>query len=124
MEKQKYEFKKLSSGKCAFILNTPDIERTEVVSEEYARNQYQKLKDDKNKHLEELQRINKKIKDLNIEKDDELEKFIELANRANKYSEYKKAVDHREGVLSMLGLIEESIKPIEAVLPQVKRMKK
>jgi len=121
---KKMEFKKLANGKCAFLSGNDEVDRTEVVSVEYVKKHYREIADKKNENLNNLQSINKKIKENAVEMDAEMEKFIEMANKANRYAQHQKDLDAREGILKVLGIIEDSMKQIEKVLPEVKRLKK
>lgn len=122
--KRELTIKKLEDGKYALISGTEEIERTEVVNEDYLRNQYKELIEQKNKILFDLQGINKKLKDSPVVFDEELEKFIALADKAAEYKKFMQLKDIQKGTTDMLEMINDSMKPIEAILPITKRLKK
>jgi chaperonin cofactor prefoldin len=123
MDKVKYEVYK-EDGKVVFQSVTKDLLRKEYVSEDYAREQYRELKKQKENILANISKLNKDIADNKVEKNPELEHFLELANNAAAYKKCMDLQNNLEGSLKMLESIEASIKPIENVLPEVKRMKK
>ncbi len=124
MEQVDFEFKKLGKGKCAFISKTEDIERTEVVSNEYVKKHYENLKNQKREMIQQGLHLNKQMEINKVEKDEELEKFIETANRAARYNKYFEAFNNKKGVDDMLERINTSLSQIEQVIPELKRMKK
>lgn len=121
--KKKFEFKKID-GKCAFIMHSDQIERTELVSIEYARNHYTELVNQKNEMMANLGKVSRELENNKVEKDQELEHFIELANNAHKYKKYMDALENQKATMAMVDSINESIDAIEKVLPEVKRAKK
>ncbi len=123
-ERPKFEFKKIDNDKYAFVMHSPDIERTEVVSKDYVKQHYVELENQRINMMENLKTANKMIEQTMVEKDDELEQFIALANKAAKYNKYLDSVSKRDSALEMLHNIEESIKLIKTTLPEVERMKK
>jgi hypothetical protein len=121
---KKFEFKKLEGGKCAFVMKSADIERTEVVSEEFAKTHYKELITQKTELMNNLGKANRELETNKVEKDNELEHFIELANNAAKYKKYIDAQQNQKAILDMIESIEHSIASIEKVMPEVKRAKK
>jgi len=121
-EKQ-FEFKKLSGGRCAFVMRSKDIERTEVVSEEFAKEHYKGLRKQKNEVLQQLSQANKSLEANKVDKNEDVEKFIELANLASKYKKYLDASENSKSINKMLDEINQSMIQIEKVMPEVKRMK-
>jgi len=118
-----YGLKKLANGQYEFTMKMPELLRTEVVSEESVRKHYKELRDRKNQSTEQLKLLNKKIKESELETDEELEKFIELANKAAKYNEFRQAKNQQKAVLDTLKRIEDEIARIEKVSPEFKRLK-
>jgi hypothetical protein len=123
MNENKLSFKK-EDGKCVFILESKDILRKEYVSVEFARSHYTELIQQKKQTMDNLGAINRELKEVSVEKDKELEKFIEMANKAHKYHKMQEAEQKKAAAQEMLEKIELSMKNIENVLPEVKRTKK
>jgi hypothetical protein len=123
MEKKEFEFKKVD-GKFAFIMHSPDIERTEVVTESFAKEHYADLIKQKEEQYANLGALNRQIEKFKVEKDDELEHFIELANKAANYKKYMDTQANHKATLDMIEMIEESMRKVEAVMPEWKRAKK
>lgn len=123
MEK-KFEFKVLQGDKCAFVMKSDDIERTEVVTKQYAKEHYKDLIRQKGELMNQLSQANKQLEINKVEKNVELERFIEMANLANKYSVYMKAEENHKSIFNMIEGINDSMIKIEKALPEVKRMKK
>lgn len=124
MDKTVYDFKKTRDGKYAFIMKNDLIERTEVVDEKYVKEHYKELTNQKREYMENLGKINRDLEKFKVEKDPELEHFIELANKAANYAKYMNAQRDQESLLKLIDNTEEGIKHIEAVFPELKRAKK
>ena len=129
MEEQKtdkiaFELKKVAGGKCQLITHTPDLERVETVSEAFVKNMYREMREQKLQVEQQVSKVTKELKDNTVEKDIELEHFIELANAANRYHKMMKAEADLKATLKMLDNITDGMKPIEIAYPEVKRMKK
>jgi hypothetical protein len=123
-DKPVFEFKKLAGGKCQFIMKSKDIERVETVSEKYAKDHYNELINQRTQLYEQMKMVNKDLEVNKVDKDIELENFINLVNNAAKYSKFMKAQDNQKGVLDMIDNVNESIKKIEIVYPELTRKKK
>lgn len=123
MEK-KISFKKIDENKFAFVLTTTDIERTEVVNKSFVKDHYEDLIRQKQELLNNLGATNKKLEMNKVEKNDELEHFIQLANNAAKYNQYLKTNEDLKVMTDMLENINISVSNIEHVLPEVKRQPK
>jgi len=123
MEKR-FEFKKVGKDKCAFIMHSDDIERTEVVSEEFAKNHYKNLLEQRNEVIENINKINKDVELNRVEQSDELERFIKNSIDAGKYKKFTDSLQNLKATKEMLDNINNSIEAIQKVMPEVKRMKK
>ena len=121
---QKFEFKKLGNGKCQFIRVMDEILRVETVSEAFAKNYYKDLVTQRAEVQNNLGIVHRQLEQNKIEKDLELEHFIDLNNRAAKYQKHLEAEANLKANLDLLKLIDDSMKPIEFAMPEVKRMKK
>lgn len=124
MKTPEYEFKKLGNGKVAFITKTDEATTTIETTVERAKNHYKEMIDGKQKLLNDLAKINKDLKDNEVVKNEEMEKFIQMANDANKYHKYQKLLTDRDVLLENLKMSERTIKDVETAMPEVKRMKK
>jgi len=124
MEK-KFEFKKLSNNKYAFVMTTDDIERTEIVSKDFAMNHYNELLKQRQELMTNKVKIEKEIDNNKYDGDiEEIEHFMKLADAAGKYNKYKQAVSNKEATEDMVKAINESISAIEHTIPELKRVKK
>lgn len=123
MKKPDFEFLK-EGNKYVFVMKAEDIERREYVDKQYVLSHYNELEQQRNAMHENIKKINKELENNKVEKDDELEKFIAMANNAAKYKKYLDAQDNLKATLDMLERINESIKLIELKVPEAKRQKK
>jgi hypothetical protein len=122
---KKYEFKKVENNKYAFIMNAEDIVRTEVVSKDFAKKHYEELLKQRHDIMENISKMKREIENNKFDGDEqELERFIVLANAANKYNKYKDAVNNLKASEDMVSSINESIVNIENVITELKRVKK
>jgi hypothetical protein len=120
-EQWDYDFVKLDNGHYAFISKNDDILRTEEVTKEFVKKQYDTEKEHKKKLMQQLGALNKLIENNNVVYDEELEKFIALADKAAKYKEYQKNIEQRDNALEMIDLSEQTTKKIEHVIPELMR---
>lgn len=116
---KKFEFKK-EHDKCFFIMHSDDIERTEKVSEEFARNHYKELVKQRQELNTNLDAMNKRLESNKVEKDDELENFIKLADKAAGYKKFMDLQSNHKATLDMLKSITETMETMEKVLPYLK----
>lgn len=116
---KKFEFKK-EHDKCFFIMTSDEIKRTEEVSEQFARDHYKDLVRQRKEFNVNLEKLNADLKANTIEKDDELEKFIALANKAAGYKKYMDLQSNHKATLDMLSSITESMETMEKTLPYLK----
>lgn len=123
MEKS-FEFKKVGKDKCAFIMHSDDIERTEIVSEEFAKKHYKELLTQRNEIIENIKKVNKEIENNRVEPSVELDKFIQHASIAQKYKKFTDNLQSLKATKDMLENVNNSIVAIEKAMPEVKRMKK
>lgn len=114
----------LKGTKVVFTTKTDELERVETVPKIKAIELYKQTKDEKVHYMAELNKLNKKIQDSKIEPDKELDKFIEMANKAHQYNEFKKATEQRDGALNMINNINQQIEDLEKAIPELKRAKK
>jgi hypothetical protein len=114
----------LKGNKVLFITETDDLKRTEEVPKTAATKLYKESKEQKEQYLADLNRLNKRIKELDIKTDKELEKFIELADRAAKYNEFKKATEQADGMLDFVNRLNMQIEDLEKAIPELKRAPK
>ena len=121
MEKN-FEFNKVDDGHYAFVMKTDDIERTEVVSKQFAKDHYNEIKAQKIEHMRNLSKVNHDLETNNVPKDDELEHFIRLANNAAKYKKFMDAQASRDAIVEMLEGINKSMTLMEQQIPELKRM--
>ena len=119
--KRKIEMK---GTKVFFITETKELKRIEEVPKQAAIDLYRQSKEEKERLVQEINKIEKKIKSFDIKKDEELERFIELANKAAKYNEYRQAQDQRDNMLSNLNNYTMQIEDLEKAIPELKRAKK
>jgi hypothetical protein len=110
-------------GKYVFIMESDKFIRKEYVNKEVFKEGYEDIRKEHNRYLNELAAINKKIKELDVKQDEELEKFINLANRAAKYNEFQKMVEQRDSFLKNMELSSQQIKDMERVMPELSRRK-
>lgn len=122
MNDKKFEFNKISEDKYSFVMRSEDIERTEVVSKKFAKDHYTEIKDQKADLLKNLATANKLIERGEMVKDAEMDKFLEMANKAAEYKKAVEALSNRDAMLDMLEKITQSMESIEKVIPEVKRM--
>lgn len=120
-QKNKLEFKKVDNDKCQFISALPEVHRVETVNMDFVKRHIAELRKERKMYLGNLEKINEQLKDNKIEKDAEIEKFIELADKASGYKRYLDATKNRDGVLDILNKIDESIAAIENELPELKQ---
>lgn len=116
---KKFEFKK-EHDKCFFIMKTDEIERTEKVSEQFARDHYKDLIKQRAELVANIDKMNKDLEANKTENSPELEHFIELANKAGAYKKYMDLQANHKSALEMLDSITESMETIDKVLPYVK----
>lgn len=124
----KYSIKKVD-GKVHMITDMvlPDGDTKQnivVVSEKFVKEYYANTKKEKEQHMNNIRALNRALERNKVEKDDELEHFILLANKARDYAQHMKDQEALEGELRMIDLIDESLKPIENLFPELKRAKK
>jgi vacuolar-type H+-ATPase subunit I/STV1 len=121
MEKN-FEFKKIDEDHYAFVMKSENIERTEVVKKQFAKDHYKEIAEQKKEYMRNLSKINHDL-DLNtIVKDDEMEKFIEMANNAAKYQKFQKLETDKKAILEMIDGINKSMTNMEQTIPELKRM--
>lgn len=125
MEQKKeptFEFKKLSENQYEFIMTNDDFTRTELTNKQFVKDHYKELVSQKAEIMANLGAVNKQLEINKIEKDDELQHFIELANKAAVYKKFMDSEKNQKSYIEMLEKINESMKRIEIVIPEVKRM--
>lgn len=123
-KKNKYDFRRGDDGRYEFILKTDEFERIEKVSLDSVKKHYKELQEQKINTQNMLNQSIKQLESISIRKDEELERFIELADKAAQYKRMLDMEKNKENALKMLEGINESIRLIEKVLPELKRMKK
>jgi hypothetical protein len=119
-----FEFKKLGNNKCAFVMHSEDIERTEVVNEEYVKKHYSTLKEQKGEILNQLSQARKTAEQNKVEKSEDIEKFLALVEEAGKYKKYHEAELQQASISKMLTQINLSLEQMEKAMPELKRLKK
>lgn len=124
MEKVKYDFKKISNDKFAFIGVTPNFVRTEECNKQYVKDHYKDMVNQRNELMKNMAQARKMMDDNKVEKDIEMERFIEMANNAAKYKKYLESENNHKAMLDMIENINGSLAQIEKVLPELKRMGK
>lgn len=111
----------LVDGKVVFSMETDTLLRTETVAKEQAIDLYKQSLTEKENIMKTIESHEKKISDMDIKHDEELEKFIEMANKANKYSEFKQLSEQRDNLLTNLNNLNLQIEDLENVLPELKK---
>jgi hypothetical protein len=120
--KPKFEFNKIDEDHYAFVMRSDDIERTEIVSKQFAKDHYKEIKDQKVDLMKNLATANKLIERGEMVKDAEMDKFLEMANKAAEYKKAVEALESRLAILDMIEKITQSMESIEQKIPEVKRM--
>lgn len=111
-------------GRLVLITEYPSGEIVKIVStKESFKKNYEELISMQAKHRNDLAAAEKKIKETNIEKDVEMEKFMEMANKAAQYAEYQKAVDVKNNVLIILEGLDKQIGKMIKAVPELGRAK-
>lgn len=111
------------NGKYVFVTETDEVVRKEYVSKETFKKNYEEVKAHRNKRRDELAAVNKRLKTIDVTKDDELEKFINLANKASQYNNMKKAEEEHDNVLNLLSLLDQQVSDMEKAMPELTRKK-
>lgn len=123
MEK-KNRIEKGTDGRYVFYdYPAEGLERVEYLSKELVKDNYKRIKDEMQKDLENLSRLNKAIKDDDFEVTKELDEFIRLADLAARANNKKKNIANREGLMSMLEKKKKIVSDIEGAMPELKRLK-
>jgi polyhydroxyalkanoate synthesis regulator phasin len=115
---------KKGGDKYWFVTDNPRFKRTEEVDKKVLRELYEEGIGELNRYVEQLKTVNKDLEVMGIVEDDELKRFIELANRAAKYNEYQKKIGARDSILDFIDKLRRQKEDIEAVEPSFRRLKK
>lgn len=127
MQKATYECHKKDKNRFVFVTHSNDDNATVTAIEtslEYAKQHYKQCLEGKQSLLNDLARINKELERNKVDFDNELEHFIELADKAAAYKNAMKMKQNREVIMAQLKMSEQTIKDMELQLPELKRMKK
>lgn len=126
MVKPTYEFKKLGNGRVAFITKANDEAKTVTTIEttvDRAKEHYKQMISSKKELLSNLSKLNHELKVNEVKENDEMAKFIDMADNAAKYKKYQELVKTRKVMMEQLETADQTIKDVENSLPEVKRMK-
>jgi hypothetical protein len=110
-------------GKLVFITTLPHVLREETVDKETFKIEYENKVTERNKKRDEIAQVRKRLEEINFVADPELDKFIEMANKAGEYNKFKQLEGALEANKEMMALIEEQMRDMEAALPELLRNK-
>ena len=118
------KFVKLDKGRYAFVTKGPDFVRTEEFDLKKAKELYIESMNERKTFGENLGKCNRELKNLDVKPDAELEHFIELANRAAKYTKMQELLGQQKYLLDEIEKMGKQCEAIEKLIPEVKRIAK
>lgn len=129
MEKQNEpitKLEKISNNQYSLTTIFDRLIRVEEFDKSFLKESYEAGVKEYNDIVEQLKKVNKKIKETEHTPDDvvRIEEFIEMNNKAHKYGEYKKALDQRDAVIELMKRHTKQKEDIERICPELKRAKK
>ena len=127
MENKKQEIKRYiekENGKLVFVTDVPNVVvRKEYITKENFKKTYDEVKVSQKNSRDNLASINKRLEGINTAENEELKKFIELANLAQGYHNGEKLKEEKAKAENDLKLIDQQLNDMEKALPELIRNK-
>lgn len=112
-------------GHYVFVTEVPDIvTRKEYVTKENFKRTYDEIKKSQQSARDNLASITKRLEGINTKENEELKKFIELANLASQYNNGEKLKEEKVKAMNDLKLIDQQINDMEKAMPELTRKPK
>jgi hypothetical protein len=127
---KKFELKKINEDKYKYIGHHPlddkgrCLVREETVDKKFIKDHYKATLEHKQQQLNNLAQIQKSLEENHVDKSEEMEHFIEMANYAAKFKKFQDAQANKDATMNILKMLNEEIEIFEKAIPELKRAKK